>query len=342
MKQDEWEYNTHQDLAPALRRFLRSHELAPRFERLPLRVSRYLMEFGSRLTSPRRNRRLVETLIAPFPDVPITIRMWESREHRGPKPAVFYIHGGGWVLGSSRSHRAFCELIASEAQCAVFSVDYRRAPEHPFPIAIEDVERAFQWLQEQRQAWGWQLQPVAVAGDSAGGNMATILCRRLRDRGEDLPDAQMLMYPVTDFAQDTVSYQKYASGFMLTRSLVDWFILHYQISGQHDHHDVSPLRCQDLKGLPPTFIGLAGCDILLDEGRAYARRLHEAGVAVKLRIFPNMIHGFVNLLVISEARMAALDSICFLQDLFQSHQQTRKENEDEQQHTAGRRSALAT
>jgi len=340
--EQDWTYNSRQDLAPAIRSFLRSQEFLPRFEKLPPPVSRYLMEVGSNLTSPGRNRRLLETLHTPFPHLPITLRSWEPRGLSGPKPAVFYIHGGGWVLGSSRSHRAFCELIADTTQCAVFSVDYRRAPEHPYPAAIEDVELAFQWLQDQRTIWGWQDQAVVVAGDSAGGNLATILCRRRRDRGEDLPDAQMLMYPVTDFGQKTTSYQKYASGFMLTRSLMDWFIRHYQVTGQHGHHDVSPLRCENLRGLPPAFIGLAGCDILLDEGRAYAKRLEEAGVAVQLRIFPNMIHAFVNLLLIPEARAAALESIGFLQDLFQSHQPTRKEKKDEPEHSSNRRSALAT
>jgi len=322
---DEWVYNSHQDLAPAIRRLLKANEWAPRFEKIPLPISRRLMELSSQLTSPRRNQKLIETVHIPFPHQPIRIRKWEPREPSPSRPAVFYIHGGGWVLGSSRSHRAFCELIAEQASCAVFSVDYRRAPEHPFPVSLDDVEKSFQWLLTQRKAWGWEDQPVVVAGDSAGGNMATVLCRRLRDQGAELPDAQMLMYPVTDLARNTVSHQKYASGFLLTRPLIDWFYLHYQVSGLDKHQDVSPLHCLSLKGLPPAFIGLAGCDILLDEGRAYARRLQEAGVPVKLRIFPNMIHAFVNLLTIPEARAAALESIAFLQELFQRHPQKRRD-----------------
>ncbi|HYX33856.1 MAG TPA: alpha/beta hydrolase [Oligoflexus sp.] len=336
MNKQPWTYHTHEDLAPGIRRLLRGNQFMPRFERLPLPVSRYLMERASQLTNPRRNPRLIETRLAPFPQVRVTLRRWEPRGNTGPKPVVLYLHGGGWVLGSSRSHRGFCELIADEAQCSVFSLDYRRAPEHPYPAAVEDADMAFQWLQEQREIWGWQDQPIVVAGDSAGGNLATILCRRRRDRGETLPDAQLLMYPVTDFAQNTISYQKYASGFMLTRSLMDWFILQYRAAGQHDHHDIAPLHCQDLRGLPPTFIGLASCDVLLDEGREYAKRLQSAGVPVTLRIFSNMIHAFVNLLRVPEALAAARECVGFLQDMFHQHQPTTKDNQDGQSNTASR------
>lgn len=342
MEKDAWVYHSPEDLAPGIRRLLRSMEWVPRFERLPVPLSRSLMEIASCFTNPARNRRLVETVLAPFPYLSVSLRRWEPLALSGPRPIVFYIHGGGWVIGSSRSHRAFCELIADEAQCTVFSIDYRRAPEHPYPAAIQDVEKAYEWLMEQREMWGWQEQPVVVVGDSAGGNLATILCRRRRDRKEPLPTAQLLLYPVTDFAQNTLSYQKYAHGFMLTRQLVDWFFKHYQAAGQYEHHDVSPLRCENLRGLPPTFIALAGCDVLLDEGRAYARRLKDAAVPVHVRVFPNMIHGFVNLLVLPEARTAALECIHFLQDLFQKHQPSRKEKNDEQQNTSNRRSTLAT
>lgn len=341
MEKEAWAYQSVEDLAPGIRRLLRTLEWTPGFEQLPVPLSRSLMEIASRFTNPARNRRLVETVLLPFPTSSISLRRWEPHGLSGPRPIVFYIHGGGWVLGSSRSHRAFCEMIAHEAQCTVFSIDYRLAPEHPYPAAIQDVERGFEWLLEQREIWGWKNQALVVAGDSAGGNLATILCRRLRDRQETLPDAQLLLYPVTDFAQNTLSYQKYAQGFMLTRPLIDWFFKHYQAAGQHEHHDVSPLRCEDLRGLPPTYMALAGCDVLLDEGRAYARRLQNAGVPVQVRIFPNMIHGFVNLLVVPEAQSAALECIQFLQDLFQKHQAGRKEN-NEQQNTSNRRSALAT
>jgi acetyl esterase len=342
VKEEAWVYHSFEGLAPGIRRLLRLQQWTPPFEKLPVPVGRALMEIASRMTNPARNPRLIETIHAPFSDSSIRLRRWEPKNLSGPRPIVFYIHGGGWVLGSSRSHRAFCELLADEGSCSVFSVDYRLAPEHPYPAAIEDVERAYGWLLEQREIWGWQNHPLVVSGDSAGGNLATILCRRRRDRGASLPDAQLLLYPVTDFAQNTVSYQKYAHGFMLTRPLIDWFFLHYQAAGQYEHHDVSPLRCEDLRGLPPGFVVLAGCDVLLDEGRAYARRLQDANVPVDVRVFPNMIHGFVNLLKIPEARAAALECSHFLQDLFQKHQLSRKENHDGPEKTASRPRALAT
>jgi acetyl esterase len=330
-----------ENLAPGIRRLLKTQGWAPRFERLPVPLSRSLMEMASRLTNPPRDRSLHESVLAPFADSPVRLRCWESRSKKGPRPMVLYIHGGGFVLGSSRSHRAFCELLAAKAECTVYSIDYRRAPEHPYPAALEDVDRAFTWLLNEREKRGWQTKPIAVAGDSAGGNLATILCRRRRDRREPMPDAQLLLYPVTDFARNTLSYEKYANGLMLTRPLVDWFFLHYK-ADPIDHHDVSPLCCPDLGGLPPTFLGLAGCDVLLDEGRAYAARLRDAGVTVTTRIFPDMIHAFVNLLIIPEARRAALDCIRDLENFFQSHTHDEDASDGRHKQSADRTRALAT
>lgn len=340
MEKEAWTYHATQDLAPGIKRILRTTIWAPRFERLPVPVSRTLMELTSRFTNPPRNRKLIETVHAPFPGSPVRLRSWEPRALKGPRPLVLYIHGGGFVLGSSRSHRAFCELLADEAQCSVYSIDYRLAPEHPYPAAIEDVDMAYEWLCKLRENQGWTRQPIAVAGDSAGGNLATILCRRRRDRGETLPDAQLLIYPVTDFARDTLSYEKYAQGLVLTRSLVDWFFQHYN-ANPIDHHDVSPLQCKDLRGLPPTFVALAGCDVLLDEGRAYAAKLKEAGVPVTVRVFPDMIHAFVNLLLVPEARAASRECIAFLKNHFETHQ-TGKETTDGNNEAPGRARALAT
>ncbi|HET9236704.1 MAG TPA: alpha/beta hydrolase [Oligoflexus sp.] len=340
MAKDAWTYHAPENLAPGIKRILRMQAWAPRFERLPVPVSRTLMDLTSRFANPRRNKKLIETVHAPFPGSPVRLRSWEPVALKGSRPLVLYMHGGGFVLGSSRSHRAFCELLADEAQCSVYSIDYRLAPEHPYPAAIEDVDRAYEWLLKLRDVRGWTAQPIAVAGDSAGGNLATILCRRLRDRGETLPDAQLLIYPVTDFARNTPSHDKYAEGLVLTRSLIDWFFLHYK-ANPIDHHDVSPLGCKDLRGLPKTFVALAGCDVLLDEGRAYAERLKEAGVPVTVRVFPDMIHAFVNLLLVPEAHAAALECIDFLKNHFEKHQ-TGKEKTDGKEQAPDRARALAT
>ncbi len=307
-------------LAPGLRRMLRLLALFPGLERMPPSLGRWLMDISAVSSNPWRNKGLIQTdhRLADRPE--IRLREWTPASLSKARPIVMYIHGGGWVLGSSKSHRSYCEMMAKECNCSVFSVDYRRAPEHPFPGPLHDVEKAWHWLEELRKERGWQNQPMVVAGDSAGGNLATVLCRRLRDSQVPLPDAQFLVYPVTDFAQNTESYANYGTGLILNRPLIDWFFRLYKGALPIDHPDLSPLRCQDLTGLPPTFISLAGYDMLLDEGRAYADRLEAAGVAVTLKIFPDMIHAFINLLAIPEAHAAALETIRPLKEFFKKFQ----------------------
>ncbi|MER9728791.1 MULTISPECIES: alpha/beta hydrolase [unclassified Mesorhizobium] len=210
-------------------------------------------------------------------------------------PALLYLHGGGWVIGNLDSHDEICRWFANGAVAVVVSVDYRLAPEHKFPAAIEDCRAALAYMQSAADELGIDAARIAVAGDSAGGNLATVL--GLLTRGDkNPPAAQLLFYPNTDAGQTTDSYRRFAIGFGLTASTMAWFRDHY-VRNAADIGDwrTSPLKAESLAGAPPTFIAIAGHDILADEGEAYARRLQQAGVPVVLEHWPGQIHGFVSM-----------------------------------------------
>lgn len=215
----------------------------------------------------------------------------EVRELDGPPPmrvyvpeaahgTVLYLHGGGWVLGSPDSHDRLARILANAAGAAVAVADYRLAPEHRHPAAVEDAEAALELVAAGRPG------PLAVAGDSAGGGLAAVLARR--HPGLRL---QALAYPVLDAGMDTGSYRRHAEGFGLTAEEMAWFFARY--GGDPADPDVSPLRARDLSGAPAAFIVLAGHDVLRDEGEAYASRLRAAGVPATVRVHEGMVHGFL-------------------------------------------------
>jgi acetyl esterase len=192
---------------------------------------------------------------------------------------VLLLHGGGWVLGSIESHDHVARLLANASGARVVLPDYRLAPEHPFPAALEDSEIAL----AAARGFG---DPVAVAGDSAGGTLAAVLARRHPDLR-----AQALIYPVLDAAMASESYRVFADGFRLTAEDMAWFFAQY--GGDPADPDVSPLVAPDLRGLPPATIVLASHDVLRDEGEAYAERLRAAGVDATVRVYDGMVHGFI-------------------------------------------------
>jgi acetyl esterase len=198
------------------------------------------------------------------------------------------------VLGSIVSSHATTSTLAHRSGCTVVSVDYRLAPEHPFPAAVDDAWAAMKWVVEHGDEIGAP-GPLAVGGDSAGGNLAAVLARRARDEG--IPVAlQLLVYPVTDAAMDTASYQENATGYWLTRAGMEWFWGQYAPDGDDRFHpDASPLRAGDLRGVAPALVITAEYDPLRDEGEAYAARLSEAGVPVTMRRYDGMVHGFFRL-----------------------------------------------
>lgn len=214
----------------------------------------------------------------------VAIRIYTPARAAG---AIVWLHGGGWVLGGLDSHDAMCRLLAQAARTEVIAVDYRLAPEHRFPAALEDA-----WS-VMRAVAGAARGPVAVGGDSAGGNLAAVCARRARDASLELA-AQVLVYPVCDHDFGTASYVAHGDeGTLLGRREMEWFWDHYVPDpARRNDPDASPLRAADLAGLAPAIVVLAGLDPLLSEGRAYALRLRAAGVAVRERCDSEMLHAY--------------------------------------------------
>jgi acetyl esterase len=229
---------------------------------------------------------------APGPGGPVPLRVY-TPEGGGPRPVVVYMHGGGWVMGDLDSHDAVCRLLARGSGSVVVAVGYRLAPEHPFPAGLQDALAATAWAHENAAALGGAPGPVAVAGDSSGGNLAAAVALVARDAGGPPIAFQLLAYPPMDPSCDTASHRRYATGYRLTSQAMRWYWSRY-LSGPVGAGDprATPLTAPDLRGLPPALVVTAGCDPLRDEAEAYARRLADAGVPVEIVRWPGQIHGF--------------------------------------------------
>jgi acetyl esterase len=208
-------------------------------------------------------------------------------------PALIFFHGGGWVIGDLETHDVLCRQLTAAAGISVVNVDYRLAPEHRYPAAVEDAWAATRWVETHAVELAIDPTRLAVGGDSAGGNLAAVVALLARDHGGPSLALQVLTYPVTDVAAESASYAEFADGFLLTRDSMRWFIEHY-VPERKDRLDwrASPLRAASLAGVAPALVVTAGFDPLRDEGEAYARRLREAGVRVDMICYGGMIHGF--------------------------------------------------
>jgi acetyl esterase len=248
--------------------------------------------FGGR--KPEMARLLDRLIPGPAGDIPVRLYV----PHTAPEkaPVIVFYHGGGWVIGDLETHDTACRHLAVESGCIVLSVDYRLAPEHKFPAAVEDAVAAYEWTLAHAAELDGDPARVAVGGDSAGGNLAAVVCQKLRETGGQAPAFQLLIYPATDFRANTRSHDVYGKDFVLTTELMEYFQGHY-LNGSQEKEDVmaSPLLAADLSGLPPAWIGTAGFDPLQDEAKAYAKRLREAGVAVEETSYDGMVHGFMTL-----------------------------------------------
>jgi len=238
----------------------------------------------------------VTDLLAEGPTGPIPVRTYRPVGAAADKalPALVFFHGGGWVIGDLETHDVLCRQITAAAEVAVIAVDYRMAPEHKFPGAVDDAWAATRWVVANAGRLGVDPTRIAVGGDSAGGNLAAVVALMARDAGAPSIAFQVLLYPVTDVGTETGSYRAFAEGYMLSRDAMKWFFDHY-LKSADDAQDwrVAPLRATSLAGLPPALIVTAGFDPLRDEGEAYARALREAGVRVDYICYGGMIHGFV-------------------------------------------------
>ena len=221
-------------------------------------------------------------------DLPVPVRLYRPEGARG---TILFFHGGGWTNGSIASFDGPCRMLANRAGANVVSVEYRLAPEHPFPAGLTDCDRALDWVLSGGEGEGLDAAAVFVAGESAGGNLAAVVARRARDRGIRLA-GQVLIYPVTDLGMGSDSYRLFGEGFMLTAAgMRDCIGTYLGDSGSAADPDVSPLKVADAADLPPMFLATAEFDPLRDEGRAYAARLVGAGVDVAFREYRGAIHG---------------------------------------------------
>ncbi|ARE76978.1 hypothetical protein B6R96_26055 [Streptomyces sp. Sge12] len=219
----------------------------------------------------------------------VPVRIYDPAPGPADRPLVVFLHGGGWMMCGPDSHDATCRSLAVAAGAVVVSVDYRLAPEHPWPAAPDDALTVLLWARDRARAYRCDPGRVVLAGDSSGGNLAAVTALR----APELVAGQLLFYPPLDASMDSASVETYAEGYFHTAAHMAWYWDQY--GGDPEHPHVSPLRAPDLSGLPPALIVLADCDILRDEGLAYARRLARAGVDCAVQLYPGVFHGFLGL-----------------------------------------------
>ena len=252
----------------------------------------------------------VEPLIIPSPAGLIPARVYTPtrlRKAGGLAPGLVFFHGGGWVIGDLDSHDVVCRKLADEGELMVVSVDYRLAPEHKFPAAVDDAIASTKWIADNAKQFGIDASRLMVGGDSAGGNLAAVVAIAARDGDGPELAGQVLIYPATDLAMRHPSHSEPETSILLTHSVIKWFCNHYlNGAADIDHWKASPARAKTLAGLPPAYVLTAGADPLRDEGDEYARRLKEAGVAVTHRTFPGQFHGFFTMgKLLQQANVAA-------------------------------------
>ena len=255
-----------------------------------------------------------EDRTVPGPAGGIPVRIYRPRAD-APLPVVVYFHGGGFVIGDIATHDTTCQRLAAGVPAVVVSVDYRLAPEHRFPAAVVDCDAATAWVAAHASELGGDPARLAVAGDSAGGNLSAVVARRARDAGGPPIAFQLLVYPVTDMRCTLPSHTENGTGYLLDTDAITWFMDNYFADADRLQPDASPLLVEDLSGLPPAFVLTAEFDPLRDEGEAYGERLRAAGVSVTTSRYDGMIHGFYGLdSVFDSAKKATAETVSALRD----------------------------
>lgn len=255
--------------------------------------------------------------LIPGPAGDLLARVYKP-QGQGPFPVLVYFHGGGWVIANLDTYDSSCRALTNAANCMVVSVAYRQAPEHKFPAAAEDAYASTQWVMSNAAQINGDPKRVAVGGESAGGNLAAVTCLMARDRGGTMPVHQMLIYPVTNYAFDTPSYQENANAKPLNKAMMMWFWSQYLKSESDGSNPyASPLRAENLRGLPSATVITADIDPLRSEGEAYADRLRQAGSAVKATNYTNVTHEFFGMgAVVDKAKQAVSEAAAGLRSGF--------------------------
>nr|ADN16899.1 Alpha/beta hydrolase fold-3 domain protein [Gloeothece verrucosa PCC 7822] len=287
-------------LLPEVKDFLQQYQQLPTLNQLSPQDARKLAAMGYKLNPNRQVKvaEISERLLPNYP-VPVALRIY-TPSGTPPFPVVVYLHGGGWVLGNLEMADGTCRILCKQAQCVVVSVDYRLGPENKFPAGVEDAYAATLWASRHADQLRGNPQQLAIAGDSAGANLAAVVALMARDRGEFSLIHQLLIYPVTNYANDTPSYLEYAVGYGLTPEDMVWFWQHYLPHPEAGNSPlVSPLQAEFLGGLPPASIYTVEYDILRSEAEIYAAKLQQAGVNVFHKCYPGLIHGFLGVPILT-------------------------------------------
>ena len=293
----------------------------PATHTLPVAVARTQYEARVALMAPPAEIAGTREQTIDGPGGKLPIRLY-TPHGAGPFPLLVFFHGSGFVLCSLATHDGMCRNLCAGAACIVASVDYRLAPEHKFPAGIDDCLHATRWAAAHAAELGADPACIAVAGDSAGANMAAVTALRLRDEGGPGLCGQLLLYPVTDYhTPGTPSYEENAEGYGLTRDTMKWFWAHYlSDASQGVHPHASPLRAPDLSGLPPALVITAEYDPLRDEGERYADKLRTAGVSTALTRYDGVNHGFMFWVGVVDKAGVAMNEACeWLRSAFAGH-----------------------
>lgn len=268
------------------------------------------------LEVPRAPLTRVEDIAIPAADgTPLPARLYAPSDEA--LPVLLYLHGGGFVMGGLETHDSLCRQLALRSGAAVVALEYRLAPEHPFPVAVEDSWSAMKWLANQGHSIGLDRSRLAVGGDSAGGTLAAVAAIHARDIGLALR-AQLLITPGTTANADTRSHRTFAKGYLLEAEGLAWFFDKYIPAGQREDWRFAPLLADDVESVAPACVILAECDPLVDEGMAYADRLRSAGVSVELELYRGVTHDFIKLgRVLPEAHHAQSAAAAMLKQAFE-------------------------